>query len=156
GARDEVGAPADQRLQRFRAAREVDDLDVQAFCLEVAEAVGQRKRQIVEERLPAHGDLDALLLQRGRCRRAPRGEAERGSESEADRDGHAMTPLARRSRCLSSSYPSSRSTSAVCSPSRGPSQRVTPGVADSLGTMPGKSTSSPPPKRALSIISRAW
>src|SRR5205085_1604956 len=155
-AGDEVRAAADQRLEGFRAAREVDDLDLQALVLEVAEAVGQRERQIVEERLSAHGDLDVLLLQGGRGRGAARREAEHRGKSEADEDArHAMTPLARSSRCLPSSYPSSRSTSAVCSPSRGPSQRVSPGVADSFGTIPGKSTSSPPGRCALLIISRA-
>ena len=39
GAADHVGAAADQRLQRARAALEIVDVDLEPFLLEQAEAV---------------------------------------------------------------------------------------------------------------------
>ena len=49
---------------------------------------------------------------------------------------------------LSVSYPNDDRTSSVCSPSRGPSHRVAPGVSDSLGTMPGTFSGLPSGNRA--------
>jgi hypothetical protein len=57
-ARHEVDAAADQRLQRARAAGEVEDLDVEPLGLEVALALGDRERQVVEQRLAADADRE--------------------------------------------------------------------------------------------------
>ncbi len=43
----------------------------------------------------------------------------------------------------------------VCSPSAGPSQRVAPGVSESLGTMPGTFSGVPSPSANCSIMARA-
>jgi DNA-binding NarL/FixJ family response regulator len=58
GAAHHVGAAAHHRLQRARAAGEVDDGQVQAFVLEVAQLLGNRQRQVVQQVLAAHGDGD--------------------------------------------------------------------------------------------------
>jgi hypothetical protein len=56
GARDHVGRPADDRLQRPRTAGEVDDLDVQALIAEEALLFGDGEREVVEEVLATDGD----------------------------------------------------------------------------------------------------
>ena len=48
-ARDDIGAAADHRLQRVRAAGEVGDFDVEPFVLEVVAALGDRQRQVIED-----------------------------------------------------------------------------------------------------------
>ena len=58
----EVGAAADQRLQRLRAAGEIGDLDVEALVLEIALPLGDRQRQVVEQRLAADADGELRLL----------------------------------------------------------------------------------------------
>ena len=84
GAGDDVGAAADQRLQRLRAAGEIGDRDVQPLGLEVAAALGDRQRQVVQQVLAADRDRQLGLLEGlaaaeggqaedGRCRRARRG-----------------------------------------------------------------------------------
>ena len=72
-ARHDVDAAADQRLQRLRAAGEVVDLDVEPLGLEIAVALGDRERQIVEQRLAADGDGE-LRLFRAPARRRRRDE----------------------------------------------------------------------------------
>ena len=54
----DVGAAADQRLERFGAALEIADLDVQAFLGEIAAALRDRQRQVGDQRLAADGQLD--------------------------------------------------------------------------------------------------
>jgi hypothetical protein len=48
-ARHHVGTAADHGLQRLGATGKVDDLDVEPFFLEVAQALGDRQRQVVEQ-----------------------------------------------------------------------------------------------------------
>ena len=55
-ARHDVGAAADQGLQRLGTAGEIEDLDLEAFVLEVAQPLGEGERQVVERRLAADGD----------------------------------------------------------------------------------------------------
>ena len=69
GARHDVDAAAEQRLQRARTAGEVEDLDVETLGLEVALALGDRQRQVVEKRLAAHADRELGLFERLRMRR---------------------------------------------------------------------------------------
>src|SRR5690606_4747399 len=53
---------------------------------------------------------------------------------------HWMTPCVRNWAICSLLKPMSASTASVSSPSLGALERMVPGVADSLGTMPGTST----------------
>jgi membrane-associated phospholipid phosphatase len=70
--------------------------------------------------------------------------------------GAWITPsLASRSIC-SALKPLASSTSRVCSPSSGPSHSTPPGLAESLGTMPGMRIAAPSARVASSSISRAW
>ena len=74
GAGDHVDRAADQRLQRLRAAGEIVDRDVEALLLEVAELLGERQRQVVEQALAADAERQVLLLGRlgiARASRAP-------------------------------------------------------------------------------------
>ena len=76
GAGHHVGAAADHRLQRARAAREVADAHVQALVLEVAQALGDGERQVVQRGLAADRDVHVALLDlrvRGRRRAASSG-----------------------------------------------------------------------------------
>jgi hypothetical protein len=72
GARYDVGASAYHRAQGLRPSRKVADLQVQAFVLEIAQLLGDRHRQVVERRLPAHRDVDVFFLKHplgaGECR----------------------------------------------------------------------------------------
>ena len=52
-AGDDIGAAADQRLQRSRAAGEIRNLHVEAGILEVAEPLDHRQRQIEHRGLAA-------------------------------------------------------------------------------------------------------
>ena len=60
--------PPITRLQRARAAGEVDDRHVEPFGLEVAQRLGDRQRQVVQQVLAADGDRDLGLLERLRAR----------------------------------------------------------------------------------------
>jgi hypothetical protein len=51
GADPHLGAAADQRLQGTGAALHIGDLDIEARASEVAEPLGDRKRQIEDRRL---------------------------------------------------------------------------------------------------------
>jgi hypothetical protein len=62
-ARDHVGAAAHHGLQRLGAAGKVGDGDVQTLVLEVTARLGDGQRQVVDQGLAAHGDLDLGLLQ---------------------------------------------------------------------------------------------
>ena len=73
-AGDHVGRAADHRLERFRAALEVDDLDVEAGLLELAELVGEDGRQIAEAAAAADGERDLGLRQRQARRQQQGGE----------------------------------------------------------------------------------
>jgi hypothetical protein len=56
--RHDVRAAADERLQRLRAAGVVLELDVEPFFLVVPELLGERRRQVDELILAAHGQPD--------------------------------------------------------------------------------------------------
>src|SRR5690606_38461166 len=71
-----------------------------------------------------------------------------------DRD--QARPRARQSASVAASRPSAPSTSAVCSPRPGAGLRISPGVALSLGTMPGTLIGVPSGKLASRIMPRAW
>ena len=64
GARHEIDAAADQRLQCARTARKAEDLDVEPFGLEVALPLRDRERQVVEERLAADADRELGFFRR--------------------------------------------------------------------------------------------
>src|SRR5262249_2960377 len=72
--------------QRLRAALKIADLDVEPLLFEVAEPVGQGKRQIVKRGGPAHAELDVPLLGRLRqrsCRHDPKCASEGPSEAHS-------------------------------------------------------------------------
>ena len=75
GARDHVGTAADHRVQRLRAAGEVDDGHVQPLGLEVAQRLGDGQRQVVQQVLAAHGDRELGLLERLRAHAGRAGPA---------------------------------------------------------------------------------
>ena len=94
-ARDDVGAAADHRLQRARAAGEIGDRDVEAFGLEVAQALGDRQRQVVQQVLAADGDRQLRLLDRlarGRRGRRRGWRPGRGRGLDEAAALHAMSP----------------------------------------------------------------
>jgi hypothetical protein len=63
GARHHVGAAAHHRLERARAAGEIADAQAgQPLVLEVAQALAQHERQVVERRLAADSDVHVGLL----------------------------------------------------------------------------------------------
>jgi len=93
GARHDVDAAPEQRLQRPRAAGEVQDLDVETFRLEVALAFGDRQRQIVEKRLAAHTDRELRLFERLRLHGERRdGETSGGNCREDEPATHDFLP----------------------------------------------------------------
>jgi hypothetical protein len=95
GAGDHVGAAADHRLQRFRAAGEIRDLDLEPLVLEVALALRDRERQVVEQALAAHRDRDLLLLRRlGPRARGHEQRGGRGQEPHRASNRHGI-PLSR-------------------------------------------------------------
>jgi hypothetical protein len=57
-----VGAAADQRLQRPRAAREIRDLDLDTVLAEIAEPLGDRERQVEQGGLAADREPNAREL----------------------------------------------------------------------------------------------
>ena len=94
GARDHVDRAADQRLQRLRAAGEIVDGDVEALLLEVAEPLGERQRQVVEQALAADAERQVRLLERLRAGRA--GERKRQRERASDSLERASLASSRR------------------------------------------------------------
>ena len=56
-----VGAAAEHRLQRVRAALEVDQFDVEAGLVVFAELLGQHGRQIAQAGAAADRDRDLAL-----------------------------------------------------------------------------------------------
>ena len=64
GARHDVGAAADHRLQRFCAAGKIHDLDVEAFVLEIAFALRNGERQVIQKGFAADRERDFLFLER--------------------------------------------------------------------------------------------
>ena len=63
-AGDDVGRAADHRLERFRAALEVDDVDIHAGLFVFAELLGQHGRQIAEAGAAADRERHLRLRQR--------------------------------------------------------------------------------------------
>ena len=86
-AGDDVGAMADQRLQRLRAAGEIVDLHVEAFVPEIAQAIGKGERKVIKCRLAAHGQHDFRFLGNGGCGGSTEREreAQRGQQAAHDR-----------------------------------------------------------------------
>ena len=62
-AGDDIGAAAHQCLQCLGAAGEVADLHLQSFVLEIAELLGDRQRQVIQQVFTANGDRDLWLFQ---------------------------------------------------------------------------------------------
>ena len=102
GARHDIDAAADDRLQGARAAGKVEDLDVEAFGLEVAVALGDRQRQVVEQRLAADADLELRLFERLRGYRGDDREHER---SQYEQTTHGTSPW---KMCGARNYPQKR------------------------------------------------
>jgi hypothetical protein len=88
-AGDDVGAAAHHRAQRLRAAGEVDDLRLQAFGLEVAQRLGHRQRQVIEQVLAAHRQRELGLFDRLRAHDGGAGEGG-GSAGEEDATLHGV------------------------------------------------------------------
>ena len=82
-AGDDVGAAADQRLQRARAAGEIGNLDVQALVLEIAEPLGDRERQVEQRGLAADREPHLGLRAMRRARSAPAPAAAPQSDAAA-------------------------------------------------------------------------
>ena len=61
--RNDVRAAADQCLQRFCAAGEIGNLNVETFIFEIAQALGERKGQIKQRGFTADGDRDVGFFQ---------------------------------------------------------------------------------------------
>ena len=80
-ARHHIRAAADHCSECFGAAREVDDLDIEPFVLEVAELLGDCQWQVVQQVLAADGNRDLGFFKR-LCKR----EAGQGSGGQAARD----------------------------------------------------------------------
>jgi hypothetical protein len=76
GTGNDVDRTADQRLQRLRAAAEIVDGDVESLLLEVAEALADRQRKVVQRGLAADREGELLLLGRGTRCLAMRGTGE--------------------------------------------------------------------------------
>ena len=96
-AGDDVDAAAQQRLQRARTAREVLDLDVESFRLEIALLLGDGQRQVIEQRLAADADRELRLLGRlsERCRRHRRCQhAQDQREQRQQTATHRLSPHA--------------------------------------------------------------
>jgi hypothetical protein len=85
GAGDDVDGAADQCLQRLRTAAEIIDGDVEALLLEIAEALADRQRQIIERGLAADREGHLFLLD-GLAVRGPR---ERKRQREHGYNGFA-------------------------------------------------------------------
>ena len=87
-----VGAAADHGLERFRAALEVDHLDLDAGLLEFAELLGQHGRQIAQAAAAADGERDLGLREREARRQNKRGER---NAQPANKCGHDFLPFMR-------------------------------------------------------------
>ena len=88
GARHHVGAAAHHRLQRARAAGEVDDGQVQPFGLEVAQLLGNGQRQVVQQVLAADGDAQLGLFQALRAQQRGGGKGGGGADEGAAENAH--------------------------------------------------------------------
>ena len=73
-ARHHVGAAANDGLERFRAALEVDDVDVDARLFEFAELLGEHRRQIAQAAAATDRERDLRLREREAARQHKRGE----------------------------------------------------------------------------------
>ena len=62
GAGNHVGAAPHHCLQRARTAREVTDSNIQPLVLEIPEALGKRKWQVIKRRLSAYCNMDIGLF----------------------------------------------------------------------------------------------
>ncbi len=76
-ARDHVGRAADHRLERLRATLEVDQFDIDAGLLVLAELLGQHGRQVAQAARTADRDRDLGLGLRNRDAGQQRQRAER-------------------------------------------------------------------------------
>src|SRR5690606_17779136 len=74
-ARHDVGATAYDRLQGPRTTGEIQDFDVQAFIFKVTVEMGDRQRQIIDERLATHSDTYVFFLGSVGCPRHARQHA---------------------------------------------------------------------------------
>src|SRR5262249_37776186 len=63
GAGNHVDRSANQRLQGLRAAAEIIDGDVEPLLLEIAEALADGQRQVIERILATHAKRDLVFLQ---------------------------------------------------------------------------------------------
>jgi len=94
GAGDHVGAAADQRLQRPRAAGKIGNLHVEPRVAEVAEALGDSQREIEQRRLAADGEPHP---RRFRLCLLAAGEAARGEQQRRGRSSHTSSVHSRES-----------------------------------------------------------
>ena len=62
--RHHIRTTAHHRLQSPRATRKIRDRDIQTLCLEVAQLLGNRQRQVVKQVFTAHGNAELRLFQR--------------------------------------------------------------------------------------------
>jgi hypothetical protein len=82
-AGNDVGAAAEHGLERVRAALEVDQLDIEAGLLVLAELLGEHRRQVAQAGAAAHCDRDLAL----RCGKAG---GERQREQRAREPGNRV------------------------------------------------------------------
>lgn len=95
-----VCTAAHHGLQGTRTPGEIADGDVQALFLEITQALGNGERQVVRQRLAAHGDVDVLFLERlgtgqreGKGRDAQRTGGACGLDEGTAADGHGVCLL---------------------------------------------------------------
>src|SRR5690606_19436442 len=95
GTRHDIDRTADQRLQRFRTAAEIVDLDIEALVLEIALPLRDRQRKIIEELLAADAERELRLLgilgERGMRRSAESGGKSEHSQCAAAGKLHGET-----------------------------------------------------------------
>ena len=84
GARDDIGAAPDHSLERARAAGEVGDGHLEPLGPEIAQAFGDRQRQVVEQVLAADRDREAGLLGFGGLRPPGGRQREQGRAGEGE------------------------------------------------------------------------
>jgi hypothetical protein len=67
GADDGIDAAADQRLERLGAALELVDREIETFVAEIALALGERERQVGDERTAGDADRQRFRPRRRRA-----------------------------------------------------------------------------------------
>src|SRR5262245_27670931 len=88
---DHVGTSAHHRLQRLGSAGKIEDLHVETFVLEVAQALRQSQRQIEQPGFSADRDRDFRFL--WRSLQGTRRQAKTDSEPQQQRKPHASCEL---------------------------------------------------------------